>query len=96
MSEERRTKCVVEGELLAPCWVLDQAADAVYSGSRTARKGVTMLQLTSFKGGMFAICKSGAVLSSGSLSKKGVLMNFCPFCGASIAEHFKAKAKEGA
>jgi hypothetical protein len=85
---DTRIKCVVTDDILHPCVALDRAIDGDYMSKR---KGVTLMELHDFATDGFKIKRSGVVLRSGDLGKNGVLMNFCPFCGAPIAEQFHTK-----
>lgn len=81
-----QTKCEISDGILAPCTALSDAMSDTYI---SGRKGVTLLEVWNME--TMEITRTGAVLRSGNLGKNGVLMNYCPFCGASIGDHFKAK-----
>lgn len=80
---DRKTCEVAEG-ILTPCPVLETAIDGNYT---SRRKGVTLIELVNME--TSAVTRSGVVLRSGNLGKNGVLLNYCPFCGTPIGDHFK-------
>ena len=76
---EKRVRCVVNDGRLEPCDALGMAF------GEPNRKGVAPLVLFSLN--TMATRLAGAVLRSGDFAKRGVLMNFCPFCGVDIGSH---------
>lgn len=77
-------KCAVTDGVLAPC----TGFDSVIADYGTRGNGVTILpirNLTTLK-----VTRTCAVLRSGNTHKNGIIMNYCPFCGTSIAEHMKS------
>lgn len=85
------TKCVVEGGILHPCTGMDKVM-APESNSRG--KGVTQMDIWNFETHM--VTKTFAVLRSGEFTIKGVVMNYCPFCGESIAHHLQTASEVAA
>lgn len=83
----KRKRCLVtkrQGKLL-PCWGLSEALD---SG-----KGVRYRQLFKLKR-KFAEGESFATLHSGVFARRGVVINYCPFCGNDIGSHITKRSKK--
>ena len=79
-------KCAIENGILHPCSELDKAIADEYPSQQ---KGVILMNIRNLTPGSgFKVTRSAAVLRSGDLDKNGVIMNYCPFCGVSIADHF--------
>jgi hypothetical protein len=76
------TKCRVEDGLLTPCWVLDELIDD------DRKRGIVFRQFRNLE--TLKPTRSCAVIRSGDKHKNGVIANYCPFCGESIADHMKA------
>jgi hypothetical protein len=53
------------------------------------KRGIAFLQLRNTE--TLEPTRSCAVIRSGNKHKNGVIANYCPFCGESIAEHMKAQ-----
>ncbi len=82
MTEERKEKCEIEdARHLRPCTTLDEAMIAENPKPR-ARGGLYLLALTNLKD--WTPSRSFAVLKSGEHQEKGIILNFCPFCGEKI------------
>jgi len=78
----RREKCEVEGDRhLRPCTTLYEAMIGENPHKR-ARGGLYLLAFTNTK--TWEPSRSFAVLKSGEHQEKGIILNFCPFCGAQI------------
>jgi len=77
--------CRIEGEFVRPCKMLTASID---------RKRVELLVIADMN--TFTHKRNMVVLKAGRWAKRGIVMNYCPFCGANIAEHVKARlAEEG-
>jgi|LSQX01.3.fsa_nt_gb hypothetical protein len=83
-----RFKCEVQHGKVFPCDTLDKTTDNTHTRSEK---------------GIFALLVPDLVLdkwiSKGFWVKtdyytKGIMFNFCPFCGTDIGSHLKIKAKE--
>ena len=86
MAEVVRGDCeVVDGRVLRPCVGLRAMLDGDYVG----RRGKGLFSLSIFDGKAFSM--GGVVLCSGEHRKLGVILNYCPFCGASIGHHLRSK-----
>lgn len=80
-----RTKCVVEGDALLPCWALARADD-------DGRKGLRSRQIVDLRTG--TITSTLVAIHSGDFVKKGIVANYCPFCGADIASHLTKRPSD--
>src|SRR5690606_13986707 len=87
VAETRGTCEVVDGRVLRPCVGLRAMLGGDYVGRRGKRKGLFLVPI--FDGKAFSM--SAAVLCSGEHSERGVVLNYCPFCGASIGHHLRSK-----
>lgn len=83
MSEYK--KCSVADGILEPCVSLNRAMD--YG----TKKGITLLEVYDFKEQKTS--RTMAVLRSGDFVKNGIVINYCPFCGNSIADHVHTKSE---
>lgn len=86
MRDEVRTRCVAEGRKLTPCTTLEKALGEPNGG----QKGISMLVLSNVNTG--ETTRTGVSVRSGDYSKRGVMLNFCPFCGEDVVSHFDAEA----
>lgn len=77
------SRCVVEDGHLKPCDALFRALE---HGGRG--KGILPIEVFSVSTGEFT--RSGVALRSGDFAKRGIVLNYCPFCGADIGSHFAA------
>jgi hypothetical protein len=84
--------CAVEGRLVRPCTSLERALDQGSPSSRS--KGLFMSEVIDLETGKFTM--SFIRLKLGGFSKKGVVINFCPFCGRDISGHIKRGSHDGA
>lgn len=80
--------CSVTDGRLKPCNPLNMAIEGPNLGRG---KGVRFMQLTILGSGNFADGRSCATIKSGEFAKRGVILNFCPFCGADIGSHMVAE-----
>ncbi len=80
------SKCRVEGKKVIPCELLDQTVDDLYT---RIRKGIFDLVVTNLDTG--EQYTHGFGTKSGE-HKKGLMFNFCPFCGEDIGSHLKRKS----
>ena len=90
MAEQARGKCEVVGGILAPCAGLESMIEGDYV-DRGSKKGLFSLTILDFSGGLTPT-RSGVVLCCGEHRKVGVILNYCPICGASIGHHLRSKA----
>ena len=81
--EQTATKCSVQDGWLHPCAGMDRLIEG---RANAHRKGVTLMVLTNLS--TMETTRTAAVLRSGEHRTKGILMNFCPMCGAHITPHF--------
>jgi len=85
MSESQETRkrhrCEVQGErFVEPCWVLDEMA-------QSSGKGINIWRAV----GPAGPSRTFMTLHSGKHAKKGVAMNYCPFCGTDISAPLRAR-----
>lgn len=71
--------CRIEGVEVIPCHGLE----ACLEEANSRKKGVSMILVSNIHTG--DVTKTGVVLRSGDHAKKGIIMNFCPFCGEDIS-----------
>lgn len=84
-ADTRPTKCSLSNEdRVRPCWALSDVLDDPH-GRGTRAQGVSLHFMVDME-----TCKSSgslAVLKSGKHNKKGVILNYCPFCGEWINKY---------
>lgn len=73
-------KCTLKRGRITPCDGLSSTIQ--YYGRGTKYQGVQMHTMVSMKTGDFS--RHLVVLKSGEHGKKGVVMNFCPFCRGAL------------
>ena len=78
--QDVRARCVVEGGHLIPCTTLQQAFNM-----GVGHEGLHPLKIWSLSGA--SIVRSGAMIRSGKYARRGIVVNFCPFCGVDIGSH---------
>jgi hypothetical protein len=80
-------RCTVnDAGQVAPCSPLKRAGEDFYRG-----KGLRYVRLTKLASGGFQDGQSFFALHSGEFKSKGVVINFCPFCGNNIGSHLKTQ-----
>lgn len=87
MNCDKRNKCAVENRFVKPCFNLEETLGDWH------QIGLSIFTLTSRETGLST--RSGVVLRSGHVSKSGVLINFCPFCGEHISTQFEEQEPKG-
>lgn len=87
MAKRDARKCVVAKGMLKPCQSLDELL-VMHPGKKPPR-GVSLLTWVNIK--TWKPSRSFAVISSGKHTDRGVVVNFCPTCGANISKHVKPK-----
>lgn len=90
MSDEKTNNCKVKNGLLIPCEGLQTVIEDWASFSK--RKGLIFVTLMNIKERKPS--RSFVKIVSGHHKPKGIVVNFCPMCGANIAEHMHEKAGE--
>ena len=80
---ETRGTCEVVNGVLKLCAGLESMIQGDYVARQRNSRGLFALPIL---GGTKAV-----VLCSGEHSKLGVILNHCPFCGASIGHHLRSK-----
>jgi hypothetical protein len=73
--------CKLEADGLHPCCALDDVLEPPY-GAGTKYQGIKLNTMISL--GDLKFSRHLVVAKSGKHSKKGVVFNFCPFCGESV------------
>ena len=82
-----RERCVIEDKRLTPCAALERALE---DDSKPAR-GLFPIEIFALAAGFV---RSGAILRSGEFARRGIILNYCPFCGADIGSHLAAPSLE--
>lgn len=77
-------KCEIIGDKVIPCTTLDEAVDDLYT--RTP-KGLFDLVVTNCETGEQHT--KGFGVKTGEHKKKGIMFNYCPFCGVDIGSHLR-------
>ena len=80
MSEIR--KCRIENGRVLMCEALDAVAE--YEGQGTRYQGVKVKTVVSMGKEGYGFSRHLIVLKGGEHSKRGIVMNFCPFCAEPI------------
>lgn len=76
---------LVDGKFVVPCAALTKASDgSCASGKQRGLFEWVYTQLSTGK-----LSRSFFGLKTGEYASKGVAMNYCPFCGVSIATHLQ-------
>lgn len=79
---EMRVQCVLrDGRFVEPCWALAETLESDFGRGTRAQglKTISLINLTTRKPS-----RSYAAVKSGKHSKRGLALNYCPFCGADI------------
>jgi hypothetical protein len=74
--------CSVKAGVVEPCWALDEVLEL--GGVGTRYQGAKMNSMMNMK--TMAFSRNLVTLKSGKHSKKGLVMNLCPFCGGELVE----------
>ena len=95
MAEQPRGKCEVVGGILAPCAGLESMIEGDYV-DRRGTKGLFSVTILDFSGNGYPFAgypfaRSGVVLCCGERGERGVVLQYCPICGASIGHHLRSK-----
>jgi hypothetical protein len=81
MSKQNPTvKCSIDGGRVKPCEGLSEAAEI--DGNGTRYQGIKQVSLISMDSGKLS--RHCYILKSGGYSKRGIFLNFCPFCGNEV------------
>lgn len=93
MEEEvtRRYPCKIEGRFLRPCTSLNRIIEDAPSRGRT--KGFFLDTYMNLNTGDLTM--SFVRIKLGAFLKKGVVANFCPFCGTNIRNHIEEDKDDG-
>jgi hypothetical protein len=78
-------KCHAEGGLLRPCSAMEKAIE---DAAPSTHKGLIMFQTINFETGKPS--KSLVYARSGDFTTYGVVLRYCPFCGADVYSHWDA------
>lgn len=92
VAEQAQGRCVVLVDgTLEPCADLEPMIEGNYMDHR-GKKGLFSLTIFDDDNGLYPFrTKRGVVLCCGAHSKRGVILRYCPFCGASISHHLRPK-----
>lgn len=75
-AKQKPALCSIKPNGLAPCWALDEVLELGGQGTRyQGLKLLTMIDMGSHK-----FARHLVALKSGKHSKKGLVLNFCPYC----------------
>lgn len=77
------TPCKVENGVVKLCKTLLSAVEI------DKRKGLSVSEFVNVNTG--ETTRTAVVVRSGDHSKRGIILNFCPFCGESIGHQFKGE-----
>lgn len=86
MSDDLAWPCKIGPKGLQPCHALDDVLEVYGTGSRY--QGIKLQTLVNMKSGDFS--RHLVVVKSGKHSKKGIVLNLCPFCGEELVAGVKA------
>lgn len=92
MKRAKHVCTVTGGTFLNPCDELQNTAVAHSPGSKSA--GVYIRSLVHLPSHEPA--RRYAMVRSGSNKERGIVLNFCPFCGRGIAKAFSGESKAAA
>ena len=82
----KKKQCKLNKAFFTPCDTLEKMIQD------TRGKGVSYFTLSNIETGK--VTRSAANLKSGEFSKRGVLMNFCPFCGNAVCVPCREQIKK--
>lgn len=74
--------CEVRDRVIYPCAVLESALE-----ESIRAKGLSEYRFVRLDDPDLPISRSAIVLRSGDHTKRGIVLNFCPFCGEDIGSH---------
>lgn len=80
-----KQKCVVKDGSVVPCKLLDNVTEDLFT---RVTKGVFELQISTLSTGEYHTKGFGA--KSGKHKKRGIMFNYCPFCGEDIGSHLRS------
>jgi hypothetical protein len=83
MTKKRPWPCKIGPDGVKPCWALNETLQEP-GGRGTRAQGITLNTMIDMK--TMAFNRNLIVLKSGQHSKKGLVMNLCPFCGGELIE----------
>jgi hypothetical protein len=75
-----KRKCFVENNRVVCCDRLLEAQEESFT-----KKGISLQSYVDLETGK--ISKNCVIVKSGDFSKKGIVLNYCPFCGEPISQH---------
>ena len=84
--------CRIEGCFVRPCSSLLRALEGNASGLGRS-KGLFHDHLLNLETGEHSM--SYVKMKLGEFMQKGVIINFCPFCGINISDHIKEASRAG-
>jgi hypothetical protein len=79
---ERPWPCTIADGHIKLCWALDEVIEL--GGVGTRYQGVKINNMINMK--TMAFSRHLVTVKSGKHSKKGLVMNLCPFCGGELVE----------
>lgn len=83
MTQKKRWPCKIGPEGLKQCWALDEVLE-MPGGQGTKYQGLKVNSMIDMGTNKFS--RHLVVLKSGAHSKKGLVLNLCPFCGGELIE----------
>jgi len=83
----KRIKCKMDGRFIKPCETLEK------SFSPTEAENVDGIGLLTIKTNRFEPKATMAAIYSGDFVDRGIVVNYCPFCGVQIAPEQAKKKK---
>ena len=85
--DKKVIKCKVVDYNIEPCWALELTIE-----DHHRKKGISMMQFFNMK--TSKPTRSVAMVKSGQRTKKGLALNYCPFCGENIIAHMEKPREE--
>lgn len=82
-----RERCVIEDKRLTPCVALERALEYDSKHGR----GLFPIEIFAVAVGFV---RSGVMARSGEFARRGIILNYCPFCGADIGSHLAEASVE--
>jgi len=83
VSKKKRWPCELGPKGLKQCWALDEVLE-MPNGQGTKYQGLKLNTMIDMEKREFS--RHLVVLKSGKHSKKGLVLNLCPFCGGELVE----------
>lgn len=87
MSDDKRKKCEVVDGVVSECWAMAEVSEMPGRS-----KGIQHFTLVNWKTDKL---RTFLAVKSGQHKQKGIVLNYCPFCGEGIGKHMEPSSDVG-